>query len=511
MSEREPHERDLHRASSEREAAPARREVPDVPEVPDLEVPPTARREVARDAARAGRTVAAAPLAEAVEPPLASAPWPAPRETEVAPVRPGDAPPLPPSMRPKRPSQGRSRALARAAVVGLAGLAVSVGAVALAWHPVLRYVVTSRARDRGVDLDFERARLGASGVTLERAEARLVGAPEVKLTARALTLRFDGFSVARLEGRGADVELVGPQHEVAQSVLGWSRANETRERLPVSLDDATLRWRPSPGASPEVLVTGASLERDASGLSVRADSVHALGLPLGPGALELSGEHAPMRVGLGASTLAAAPVRVTITTPAQPERVTVEVAKTSVRDLALSALGPLALVAGPELPRQLALEGRLDLVRAAGRWEGALDATLHGFVPPHPRELDGVLGAGPLRASAKVSLRDAGPPVLEVRELATTSGALTLRGQGEVALLGAHARVRGKLTGSVRCSSLARSAAAAHVGGDLGDVAGVALGLAVRGEVKVGAELDLDTSRPEQARVVPSVSVGCTF
>lgn len=160
---------------------------------------------------------------------------------------------------------------------------------------------------------------------------------------------------------------------------------------------------------------------------------------------------------------------------------------------------------GMEL-QPMKVSGVLD-TRLAGK--GALEATfsltMDGFVPPHPRELDGIVFGKKTKVSGKLVLEGS---ELLIKDVVIEAGSLNLKGGGKLTLEGGG-RVTLSLKGNVGCAELASSAAGAHfgVGGSL--LTGMLAKGRLGGSIGVHLEVDAQLSDMNHAKIAPSAYIGC--
>jgi hypothetical protein len=89
------------------------------------------------------------------------------------------------------------------------------------------------------------------------------------------------------------------------------------------------------------------------------------------------------------------------------------------------------------------------------------------------------------------------------------AGALVLRGLGDVDRDGFDATVSLTLKGTIPCTSLATSAAVAHLGQDWGKLAGGLASGALRGNVSVVLTVEAKASDLKSAKIEKSARIGC--
>jgi hypothetical protein len=133
---------------------------------------------------------------------------------------------------------------------------------------------------------------------------------------------------------------------------------------------------------------------------------------------------------------------------------------------------------------------------------------LRGWVPPHPKELGGIVFGD--RTSFASSFR-----VTEDRKTVTltgaslTAGAFKLTGTGTIDRSQDYAIVKMDMAGSIPCVDIARSAAGAHLGSAAGAFAGDAAKILMEGSVGVSVKVEADTRDIAHPKIVQGVGVGC--
>jgi hypothetical protein len=134
---------------------------------------------------------------------------------------------------------------------------------------------------------------------------------------------------------------------------------------------------------------------------------------------------------------------------------------------------------------------------------------LHGYLPPRPRELQGIVYGKTTKLGTAFRVADDRRSAA-LSDATLLAGALALRGGGLVERRAAGARLKLDLSGQVPCAALARSAVGANLGNNLlGDLVGGLAGAALRGSLTINAHVEADTSDLDRARVSPVVSGTC--
>ncbi|NUO48459.1 MAG: hypothetical protein HOV80_06350 [Polyangiaceae bacterium] len=160
---------------------------------------------------------------------------------------------------------------------------------------------------------------------------------------------------------------------------------------------------------------------------------------------------------------------------------------------------------GVQLPGK-SVTGKLDVgLTGADALKGSFNSTVAGYVPPHPRELQGILFGDATKVSGKFALDGF---AVKITELSVKAGTLELKGTGELALLDGHVTL--DLKGAVPCAELAVSAIGAHVGGVGSIIAGRLARGRLTGTVETRVTVDANVRDLEKAKVAPSAFVHCS-
>jgi hypothetical protein len=133
---------------------------------------------------------------------------------------------------------------------------------------------------------------------------------------------------------------------------------------------------------------------------------------------------------------------------------------------------------------------------------------LQGFTPPHPAELAGYRFAD----TTALQVRFTVDPLFLAANLdfiELKSGDIALLGHGKIDRELASLRLRAELAATLDCVTLARGYANERVGGALGEWGSRNAVKAIRGNVQVHVQLDVDSAQLERARVVKRIGVGC--
>ncbi len=264
-------------------------------------------------------------------------------------------------------------------------------------------------------------------------------------------------------------------------------------------------WRPAVGAEPWLELSGGTLTPGKSGATFHANAAKALGFDVGKVGAAFTANDATVALGFGEDDVSNAPVRISVAHALPQPTADIELSPVDLAKLA----GPF----GVKLPiKDVVASGKAHLVFERADEPkpitGTLSAKLQGFIPPHPRELDGfVFGDSTTLQSAFTVAPDRKNVTLS--ETTVAAGAFKLAGSGSIERQDDHARIRMNLTGNLPCDALAGAAAETHLGSVLGKIAGAVAKQTLKGSVGVTVKLDADTRDLENAKLERIIGVGC--
>jgi ADP-dependent NAD(P)H-hydrate dehydratase / NAD(P)H-hydrate epimerase len=411
-------------------------------------------------------------------------------------------------------SRGRGIKIALVAVVVLVVLAV--GALFLLAKPMARRIATEQARAHGIDLAFENISFGFGWAKVENATFSLVGFPRIHGTIRQIDVTLSGLTPTEIRSLGMDVEAEGSAPTLVLGIVEWTEHYPHTFKLPAEAAEMTVTWRQDPGGEPFAKLTGGSVRRAASGATFVSE--HALlgacpakadGAPSCPDLGNLgavwTATDASVTFGFGEADVNRAPVRVEV--KPKGERPTAEITLSPVDARKLA--GPF----GVTLPvKDLTASGsvHLDLPKGESRAPitGTLDAKLDGFVPPHPRELDGFVFGDSTTFASKLAI-DQKREHVDFSESKLAAGSFKLAGAGTLDREADHGHAKMTLSGSLPCDALAGAAANTYLGKTLGGIAGKLARQFVGGSVGITVKIDALTNDLPHMKVTPVIGIGC--
>ncbi|HEU4537358.1 MAG TPA: hypothetical protein VFS00_24730, partial [Polyangiaceae bacterium] len=297
--------------------------------------------------------------------------------TRTEPMTPYDAAPPP-----------RRRRASTYVLLGLGCALVGGGVVAYLRLPGLaKKYAEERALERGIVLHVDDVDLGLDWVRLRGVTFSPLGVEGVKGRAERITVDLKGLEPTRVTTRAASVDLEGTLGRLAAELDAWSKRHPAASRPPLAADGVSVVWRDAPGESPWLEAAGASAQADASAGTFHAPAASLLGVPAGELSLGWWAGRDDLVAGLGHRDPNAAPLHLEAR-PGPPLRARLRVTPTP-----LPSLGTLLGMRINE--PDVSAEATLDLTLTPGperdAIEGRADLTLHGYVPPRPRELQGIV------------------------------------------------------------------------------------------------------------------------
>lgn len=394
-------------------------------------------------------------------------------------------------------SAGRKR-LGVALAVGATLLVTALVAFAFGFEPLVKRIMVSKALERGIVLEPGKLGVGVGWVELVDSRFSLLGVRGASGTIKRFQVDLSGLTPEKITVEGLDAEAVGDPQALAGDMTKWADAYRKKFVTPLSASGVVARWRPAGGAPPVVELSDVAVTPGVKGATVDASVATVSGVAVGPLHAELVGNAATVSLGLGSKPPAKPPISATL-----------DATKADVTLAPIDVSG-LTTLLGVKLPLPgVKVGATLHVERPPGGLvTGKLSADLQGFVPPHPRELDGIVfGTATHVETAFVVAKDDASVALD--HAAVKAGAFKLTGKGLVTREGDHARIQLDLAGNIACTTLATSAAESRLGHVVGAWVASAAHKALQGSVGVVVKIDASTTDLEGAKVQKTIGIGC--
>lgn len=398
-----------------------------------------------------------------------------------------------------RPGRKWVRALLVTAVVVLSAAVV----IALLAPGYLRGRVEEEARARGVVLAFATADYGFSKIVLGDVSLALSGVPDFQARATSIEVDLESLEPRAVRAGGLSVAMFGT--EVLEQLGAWQKRHASALAAPISAEGTSIDWHPAQGAAAALSLRDAGLSADARTGKVEAASMHVAGRAIGPAAASWTISEGGVAVAIQPRAEPLSPLEVLVTSSGEGLSLKIGLARTP--------LAPLQEALGiPKGAEGIVAEAEVSALLPAGARPGPVDATLQmtvkGYVPPHPKELDGILFGDTTKVRSKLVIA-ADFSGAKMTQVDVEAGALALSGTGDVVREGFDARVTLKLTGSIACTQLATSAAVAHLGAAWGRLAGGLASGALSGNVGVALTVEARLSNIKGAKIDRSARLNC--
>ena len=389
--------------------------------------------------------------------------------------------------------------------VGLGGIVVALGVAAFSYESILRWFVVRAARSHGVDLVVDHVDPGWGWIRLRGVRVAFDGLDSVHATIDRATLELRGLSPSRVEARGVDVAIVGSAADVAVDVSTWATQQSEALQVPIVAEGVHVAWTERTGQAPWLEVATAIITPVTDGCRLKAETATVLGVKIGPVGATWTSDRATAALGFGRPEIEAAIVRIEVPhgKGTGPARMTLAPVRLADLEKPLGVLLPIKGEAIVQGTAEVMLRPEKD-----GDLEGKLHLQVTGYVPPHPKELDGIVFGNVTTFDTQLSLKP-DRKHLQLTNAVVAAGAFKLAGGGTIARQGTYALIDLNFAGSIPCSAVVKSASGAHLPGLLGDIVGDVVGGMVKGSVRVAVGIKADTRDLAAAEVKPTVGVGC--
>jgi hypothetical protein len=400
------------------------------------------------------------------------------------------------------------RALLLLAAVLVAGLGLLVVLAVVFVPRLVEREVVERAREQGVELEFEELDFGWEWATLTTVRARLIGVEGVEIAIDTLEAELEDTELTSVAMTGVKLDAQGSVPALVVSLGAWSKRYPDTYALPLSAKGVSVVYRPQAGAAPWLELAGGTLASTSVGAVFVADDSKLAGAAVGRIGAAWSATASSVALGLGESELGKAPLRVDVDAGANP--------KLRLR-LVSTPLDKLAAPFAIQLPVK-DVSGSADVELAFGSREavapvgGSAHFELKGFIPPHPVELDGFVFGDTTTFDTKLAID---PTLTEITlsESRVVAGRFELKGGGSIRRDATTAQALLDLSGALPCDALAQAATESRLRRllDLATTkkAGAAARRLIGGSVGVRVRMQADIRNLADAKVERSIGIGC--
>ncbi|MEZ4376257.1 MAG: hypothetical protein R3B07_35965 [Polyangiaceae bacterium] len=415
---------------------------------------------------------------------------------------------------PPRPSRvGYWIKLCLAALGALIALAVLAGV--LMWEPYARKMIIAKARERGVEIDPKDISVPFSldHARLKQTRFKLIGVEGIEGTIQNLEVGLEKQEPTAFDLTGVDVEITGSATRLTVELSQWTAEHPQNYAVPMRASGVNVRWREDKDAKPWLEVSGGAVVPIPTGAAFSVENAKVAGLDTGKIGASWTGETASVNMAFGAEDAKQSPVKLTVVhTPGKESGAYSPYAELHVSKLPLDRFkGPLAM----PIPTQdvfVELDARINFESEVmgGPINGTLKASLIGYLPPKPPELDGYVFGDRTVFETKFA-SDSERKLLNLTETKVSAGAFKLKGGGEIKREEDHATILMKLIGNLPCADLAAAAVERELAGlgQLGKLAGKVTKQVLKGSVGVTVAVEADTRKLDDAKVAKIIGIGC--
>lgn len=388
-------------------------------------------------------------------------------------------------------------------VLAVASVLAGVAAFAL-WPALARRIVDTAAGAHGLQLQYDDLELRWGRVRITNATVAMQNVSGLTARVPRVDVTLDGLTPTRVKADGAEVRVVGSAAALVIDLSRWSRDHARTLSFPLQSSNVQLAWQENERAAPWLRMIGATVDPRQGGGALVADSVRLGPVPAGAVEVEWNAGPGTVTFSVGPKGSAQRPVTLVVEHQASPP-----VAHATLQPVPLLALAsPLGLDLGADKAASAAAKLDFELPQADGPVRGRAELTLQGYVPPHPRELDGIVFGNETKVATAFDISSDRQRV-QLTDMTVQAGAFAVKGGGSVTDAGDHANIALDLQGAIACSLLAQSAVKVAVPGILGQLVGDAANRSLTGTVAVRITVQADSRNLQQAQVNPSVGIGC--
>ncbi len=375
-----------------------------------------------------------------------------------------------------------------------------------------RYIearVVAEAKTRGIQLTPGELSFGWQWLQLSSASVRLIGAPSIEVKLGLVDFELKGAKPVRIELSDVQAGVSGSLPRVLLELGEWTRNYPEAYALPIVASRVSVSVAEVAAGAPWLEVSGGFLTRTVAGAAFSAESCRLSGFELGKVGAGFSKLGSGVSIGFGDQSAQAAPLRLDASMDANGGLLGIALTPTK---LGLLAKGLGLLLPLPEVVASGKVELRFPPGELGGEAKGNVAASLQGFVPPHPPELDGFVFGDVTTFDAELLL-DAGRNRVTLSNAAVKAGKFVLIGEGSIVRDGQDAGIDLELKGVLPCDALAGAAAESRLGQLLGRVSGRsgkrAAQALIGGQVSVQISVHARMNALLDAQLTQKIGVGC--
>jgi ADP-dependent NAD(P)H-hydrate dehydratase / NAD(P)H-hydrate epimerase len=406
-------------------------------------------------------------------------------------------------------STSRSKILRLALLAAALGLIGVVVAALLLAKPFMLRTAHAQAREHGFQLEIGELDWGIGWVELRSTRFSLIGVRGIEGAVSRVQIELSWLSPKRIRAHELDVQVGGSIAIVAVELSEWTKSYPSAYRLPAEASGVAVTWRSAQDGAAWLELRDGTIRPAKGGGLFQAPDAKLAGFSLGRIGAAWTAEQSTVALGFGETDVERSPIRASVHHAADPPTAEIMLLQTEISKLA----APF----GVKIPLEnVSASGEAKLVFQRGRSDGIVGGSfasrLHGYVPPHPRELDGFVFGNVTTFDSKLEISEDRTRAT-LTESTVTAGAFKLVGGGTILRQPDHATIGLDLRGSLPCDSLASAAAESQLGRMLGSTLGKLAGRAAKdlvgGSVAVRVKIDADTRDLPNAKIARTIGVGC--
>jgi len=397
-------------------------------------------------------------------------------------------------------------------LLGAAFAVLVLAAGVVLWFALPAFIereVVRRAREQGLELAPGTIEFGWGWTELKSSHAKLIGVQGLELSIALLDADLDGTKLTHVDIDGLTLAATGSVPALALELGAWSKRFPSAYSLPLGAKNVSLSYRPTPDQPVWLELAGGTITTTPGGTIVAAEHTKIAGADVGRVGATWSASGTSVALGLGETDLGRAPVRAAVDLSSPRPKLGFQLMTTPLERLAAPFAMPLP-IHGASANATIALE--FASPAASLPEKGAAHLELHGYIPPHPAELDGFVFGDTTSVDSQFTFSPDGKSVgLDGVRLA--AGRFVLEGKGSLERKPDAAELALDLHGALPCDALASAAAESRVGRLLGRAPGARAGSVARqaigGSVAVRVQITASTKNLAGASVKRSIGIGC--